>query len=45
MQLTPYHARFLAYELTRRCASDSDQLKSNAVQTFKTKGVLKFQTV
>lgn len=23
MNLTPYHAKYLAYELTRRCASDS----------------------
>src|SRR5438552_5491077 len=31
MNLTPYHAKYFAYELTRRCASDSDEKLAGAV--------------
>ncbi|MEO8601470.1 MAG: DNA methyltransferase [bacterium] len=31
MDLTPYHAQYLAYELTRRCPSDSDDRLAGAL--------------
>ena len=31
MNLTPYHAKYFAYELTKRCSSDSDEKIAVAV--------------
>ena len=31
MNITPYHAKYFAHELTKRCSSDSDQKLAGAV--------------
>jgi len=70
--MTPFHAKYFAHALTRRCLekelspevikdiaarkpeqvvcldagfAGNDQLKTNAAQTFKAKGVTSFRTV